>query len=140
MQWENNAGKQVGPFGRNYGVAFIGTNGTLVADRSKWEVFPEWDDAKKENKMDPVEPQKGQNGHALHAENFINCVRSRKEPACPIEAGRAVAMAAHMANIALRSGSYHLKWDHAKNHFSNSKEANKYIVPEYRKPWSLPKL
>lgn len=140
IQWEHNAGKQVGPYDRNYGVAFIGEKGTLVADRGKWEVFPEWDGTKKENKMEKVGPVEGQHGHEKHPANFIECIKSRKEPACPIEVGRAVAVGAHMANIALRSGEYHLEWDETKNRFSKSKTANKFIIPEYRKPWTLPKL
>lgn len=140
IQWEHNAGKQVGPYDRNYGVAFIGDKGTLVADRAKWEVFPEWDGNKKENKMEKVGPVEGHHGHEKHPANFIECIKSRNEPACPIEVGRAVAIGAHMANIALRSGAYHLEWDEAKNRFSNNKTANNFISPEYRKPWNLPKL
>jgi len=140
IQWEHNAGKQVGPYDRNYGVAFIGDNGTLVADRAKWEVYPEWDGTKKENKMEKVGPVKGQHGHERHPANFIESIRNNKEPNCPIEVGRAVAVAAHMANIALRSEAYYLEWDENKNRFSNSKLANKLIVPKYRKPWRLPKL
>lgn len=140
IQWEHNAGKQVGPYDRNYGVAFIGEKGTLVADRQKWEVFPEWNGNAKIHKMDKIGPVEGQHGHERHPANFIECVKSRHEPACPIEVGRAVAVAAHMANIALRSESHSLLWDEENNKFSNSKAANKFITPKYRKPWSLPKL
>lgn len=140
IQWEHNAGKQVGPYDRNYGVAFIGENGTLVADRAKWEIFPEWDGSKQAFKMEKVGPVEGRNGHEKHPADFISCIKSRQEPACPIEVGRAVAVAAHMANIALRSGAKNLQWDETANKFTNSRDANKWLVPEYRKPWSLPKL
>ncbi len=43
MSWEHNGGIQSGPYDQNYGVLFMGTNGTLVADRDKWRVFPEGD-------------------------------------------------------------------------------------------------
>lgn len=138
VQWEHNAGKQVGPYGRSYGVAFIGENGTLVADRSKWEVYPEWDDTAKKEKMEKFEPRTGQHGHPEHAANFIACIKSRQEPACPVEIGRAAAVTAHMANVALRSGSYHLQWDESAKTFTNNPAANAMIVPEYRKPWSWP--
>lgn len=140
VQWEHNAGKEVGPYGRAYGVAFIGENGTLVADRSKWEVLPEWDGATKQPKMTAVEPRNGQHGHPEHAANFIDCVKTRKEPACPVEIGRAAATMAHMANVALRTGSYRLQWDESKRQFVNNSAANALILPEYRKPWSLPKV
>jgi hypothetical protein len=54
--------------------------------------------------------------------------------------GRAVAIAAHSANIAVRSGANLLLWDEAKGRFTNSEKASQYIVPEYRKPWALPKV
>ena len=41
MIWEHAAGIDNGPYGRKHGVAFIGNNGTLVADRAGWEVIPE---------------------------------------------------------------------------------------------------
>jgi hypothetical protein len=141
IQWEHNAGKEVGPYDRNYGVAFIGENGTLVADRSKWQVIPEWKDGNKETtKTEKVGPIPGANGHTRHPANFIACVKSREEPVCPVEIGRAVAVNAHMANIAVRSGSYHLKWDEGNNRFVNEKTASKLIKPNYRKPWSLPNI
>lgn len=140
VQWEHNAGKETGPYGRAYGVAFIGENGTLVADRSKWEVFPEWDGTTKQQKMDKIEPRQGQHGHPEHAANFIDCIKSRTDPACPVEIGRAAATMAHMANVAMRTDSYHVQWDENKRQFLNNAAANAMILPAYRKPWSLPKV
>jgi predicted dehydrogenase len=140
IQWEHSAGVQKGPYDRLYGIAFIGERGTLVADREGWEVFPEWDNAKKAYKIPAVELQKGRNGHSLHPVNFIESIKNRTEPACTVEMGRAVALAAHFANIAARTGAYRLDWDDAKNKFTNHKPANQYIKPEYRKPWKLPAL
>jgi hypothetical protein len=34
--------------------------------------------------------------------NFIDCVRSRKQPNAPVEIGYRSAVAAHMANLAYR--------------------------------------
>jgi hypothetical protein len=38
----------------------------------------------------------------LHLTNWIECVRSRKKPAAPAEAGVSAASAAHLGNEALR--------------------------------------
>lgn len=35
-----------------------------------------------------------------HMANFIECIRSRKEPNAPVEIGYRSAVAAHMANLA----------------------------------------
>jgi hypothetical protein len=33
-----------------------------------------------------------------------------------------------------------LYWDAEKSLFVNDEEANKFLVPEYRAPWVLPKI
>ena len=43
-------------------------------------------------------------GELLHLTNWVECVRSRKTPAAPVEAGVSAAAAAHLANQALRTG------------------------------------
>ncbi|NND07117.1 MAG: Gfo/Idh/MocA family oxidoreductase [Saprospiraceae bacterium] len=142
IQWEHNAGKQSGPYDQPYGVAFIGEKGTLVADRSKWQVFAEWDPNTKQPMIPEVGPIKGENGHARHAANFVDCIKSRAEPNCPVEMGHAVAVSAHMANIAVRTNQHALTWDRQKESFkgAGSTSANKLVRPSYRRPWKLPKL
>jgi predicted dehydrogenase len=138
VSWEHNAGTQGGPFGRLYGLAFIGNDATLVADRSGWELFPEMD----ENgyKVPAIPKQNtGRENHEEHVQNFLDCVRSRNEPNCPIENGRLVAMYAHMGNMALRTHS-RLEWNSSTFSFGNNKEANELITPVYRKPWEFPKF
>jgi predicted dehydrogenase len=45
----------------------------------------------------------GQTADQNHMANFIDCVRTRKQPNAPVEIGYRSAVAAHMANIAYRS-------------------------------------
>ncbi|MEM1137100.1 MAG: Gfo/Idh/MocA family oxidoreductase [Bacteroidota bacterium] len=139
IQWEHTAGVQVGPYKHLYGITFKGDNGTIFAHRGGWELNPEWDNDKKAFKIEKIDFKKGKNGHSLHAVNFIDCIKSRKDPVCTVETGRDVALYAHIANIAVRTGSYKLQWDDTDNKFINAKEANKYVKPNYRKPWELPK-
>ena len=137
INWEHTAGTQNGPYGRLYGLAFIGNDATLVIDRDNWELFPEWDDKNKKTKVPKMEKQSGIDSHDVHMKNFIDCMKSRKEPACPIENGSLVAKYAHAANIALRTQSQ-LSWDNANNNFGNNAAANALITPVYRMPWVLP--
>ena len=44
----------------------------------------------------------GQTRDVNHMANFLDCVRSRKEPNAPVEIGYRSAVAAHMANLAYR--------------------------------------
>jgi hypothetical protein len=41
--------------------------------------------------------------------NWIDCVRSRKRPNCPAEAGVGASNAAHLGNLAFREGRV-AKW------------------------------
>ena len=139
INWQHSAGLQNGPYGREYGLAFVGNDATLVIDRDSWELFPEWDNTNKKTKVPAMPKQTGKGSHETHMQNFLDCIKTRKDPNCPIENGRLVAMYAHMGNIALRTNSQ-LVWNEQNNNFGNNTAANALITPTYRKPWSLPKL
>ena len=139
ITYEHTAGTENGPFGMGYGLRFICDNATILADRSGYRILPE-KDQQSQDKIEKFESEKGRDDHDLHSKNFVECVKSRAVTACPPEVGRQVALYAHMANIAIRTGEYKLDWDDASNRFTNSEKANRFIVPEYRKPWVLPKV
>jgi len=81
------------------GLEFRGTTGTLKIDRSKFSIYREGvrGDAS-------LTERSFQDGTIDHVQNFSDCVRSRKEPNAPIEAGVAAARAGHLANLAIRKG------------------------------------
>jgi predicted dehydrogenase len=68
--------------------------------------------------------------------NFLDCVKSRNTPLCPLEEGHRSTSFAHLANIALATKE-RLLWDAEKEQFTNSKAANQMLSYEYRKPWKL---
>jgi predicted dehydrogenase len=101
-------------------IEFMGRDGTLYLDRGRYELYPE---TKRATYNAPPAPQKmaysewilgegpkgadfysNPNGELLHLSNWIECIRSRKRPAAPAEAGVSAASAAHLSNRALRSG------------------------------------
>lgn len=96
-------------------IEFMGANATLYLDRGRYEIIPERRKkvAVKENEMQMIlaPGPKGQDfyddvpGEVLHLSNWIDCIRSRKKPNCPAEAGVSAASAAHLANKALRSAA-----------------------------------
>ena len=138
ISWEHTAGTQNGPYNRPYGLAFIGNDATLVADRSGWELFPET--AEGDYKVPAIPRQvTGRENHEEHVKNFLDCLRTRKDPACPIETGSLVAIYAHMGNIAVRTQT-RLEWDPSTHSFGSNKKANELITPLYRKPWEFPKI
>src|SRR5690606_7331305 len=114
LQWEHATGIDGGPYRRDHGVAFIGNNGTLVVDRTGWEVIPE------KGRMEAVPLQKrSDDGLFLHTTNFLDVIQSRKldDLKAPIQLGSHVATVCQMGNIAFRTGKK-IYWDNQKRKFS----------------------
>lgn len=139
MTWEHNMATGVGLYGMQHGIAFIGENGTLLLNRSGWEVRP--DKAKDVPKMEAVAWQ-AQNDRGLdkHTANFIGAVKAKNKTllTCPIEEGARVAINSHMGNIAYRTGEK-IMWDADKNKFTGN-DADKLVKPDYQNGWKLPKI
>ena len=144
MNWYQCAGTETGFYDRNYGLAFKGVNGTLVANRAGWEVIPEKDEAEgkeKKNKVEPPQKVKGDNNAADrdHCRQFVEKAKAHQfDTACTVERGSYCAKIAHIGNIAALTGKA-LVYDDAKAKFDDA-EANKYLAPAYRAPWKLPNL
>jgi predicted dehydrogenase len=71
-----------------------------------------------------------------HHRNFIDCVRSRKEPIAPIEQAHRTITIAHLGNIAMRLGK-DLEWDPKAERIVNDQEANRMLVRPMRDPWKI---
>lgn len=89
-------------------IEFQGTEASIHVDRGGYVVIPE-----RKSKVPASELILGTgprgadfydkpDGELVHLTNWIDCLRSRKQPSAPIEAGVAAASAAHMSNLALR--------------------------------------
>ena len=141
MLWEQATGINGGPYDRNHGVAFIGNNGTLVIDRSGWQVYPETEDGNYKTEALPVR-QGGGDDLALHAENFIESMRTRSTPNCPAAVAAQTAITATLGNVALLAGE-RVRWDEEAGEVTGTTEAGtaqaaSLVRPTYRAPWSLP--
>ncbi len=135
IAYEHLAGLNKSYYDRGYGIAFIGNNGTLVVNRSGWEVIAEEKDG--DLLMEPVPFVEGvESNHGLHAVDFVESVRNRSEPVCTIEMGRDAAVFAHLGNIALRTGN-RLVWDGDARRFVDNAEADTMLRPTYREPWTF---
>jgi predicted dehydrogenase len=140
MLWDHGIGIDGGYFGRSHGVGFVGNNGTLVVDRSGWEVIPEGGN-KPAMEAVPLTPNAGKGvGLKNHMANFIECIKDRdKTPNTSVAIAANTARVCHLGNIAFKTGR-RLYWDADNSTFINDKEANQYLKPKYRKPWTLPKV
>lgn len=75
---------------------------------------------------------------ASHMQDFINSVRSRKEPIAPVEAGASSAIFCCNVNIAHELGRP-VRWDPVTKRFFDDKEAeaHRLYAYEYRNPYKL---
>ena len=73
---------------------------------------------------------------ANHHENFIDCVRSRRDPAAPVEAGHSATTISIVADIATRLRR-ELTWDWTNERFIGDEDANRMLSRSMRSPWTI---
>jgi hypothetical protein len=63
-----------------------------------------WRENIKSDKNPVLKEESFEDGTTTHMRNFFECIKSRKEPNAPVEAGIAAARAGHIGNLAYHSG------------------------------------
>ncbi len=113
------------------GVTFQGSDGWVWVNRGGIEAAPlsllDYEPAENEVKL---------YRSANHMRNFIDCVKTRKETAAPIEQAHRSITVAHLGNISLRLGR-DLKWDPKAERVIGDETAQSMLSRTMRKPWSL---
>jgi len=122
-------------------IELRGTQGTVYVNTRGFEVVPERGGQFQDNKprMEPMKVEAGGNNRnltALHARNFLDCMRSRELPKADVEIGHRSTTFSLAANISLATRA-RLDWDAENERFTNNDEANQLLHYEYRKPWKL---
>ncbi len=110
----------------------LGTRGMMLVGRhgGGWQVF----DAHK----DIIASQHGRQSDRLHIRNFLDCVRSREQPAADVAQGHASTLLCHLANAAWLAGNGTLRFDPEAETFPDEPAANAFLGRSYRSPWRLP--
>ena len=113
------------------GCTFEGSEGTIYVDRSKLESTPA-------KILEEPLTEKDQRVYFSdnHFRNWLDCLRSRKDPICTAEIGARSAEICHLGNIGywLRRP---LKWNPDAHKFVGDDEANKLLDYTMRSPWRL---
>ena len=129
LNWEHRFNNVRGlDGGSEHGAEFIGDKGSLIVDRNGYQYFPETPDAEKPPKLEKSE--------STHWQNFLDCVKSRKQPASDIGSMAKTTMLCLLGNIAKRIDS-RIVWDAANLKITNLPDANRFVRTEYRKGWEL---
>ncbi len=138
--FEASSGK-IFPYGE---IELRGTKGNLYVSEDGYQVVPSGrHGGSGELQAEEYKAQihmlaDGSNGSSTGTliRNFLDCIKSRKEPLCTLEEGHRSTSFAHLANIALATGQ-RLYWDARAERFTNNEEANSYLHYEYRQPWKF---
>jgi predicted dehydrogenase len=116
------------------GAAVYGDQGYIVLGNRRWRAFGPG------GKL--VREVAGDSHEGPHVQDFIECIKSRRRPACDLETiGHPASVLCHAGNISARLGGRKLVIDPKTETFGNDKEANALRGrPVYRKPWVLPEV
>ncbi|HSV72646.1 MAG TPA: Gfo/Idh/MocA family oxidoreductase [Chthonomonadales bacterium] len=117
---------------RRLGIYFHGLNGTLMADYGRFEVVPEGEMLKDATPPPPtIPPSPG------HEREWLDCVRSRRQPSCSVNYHYRIDLALTLANLSMTLGRA-LRWDSAAERIAGDAEAVRRARPVYRAPWRFP--
>jgi predicted dehydrogenase len=111
---------------------FVGTEGSLIVNRSKLVVKPE--ELLRNRSRDLEEELRRTGGHF---ENWLSCIRSRDaaDLRAPVEIGHRSATVCHLANIGIELGRP-LYWDPALEVFKKDAHANAMLNRPTRTTWA----
>ena len=141
-------------------LEFCGTRGSLTISRKGFIVTPDpeilagaavrrfggahpvggpdgtGDRGSSRKRTEAIEDQSGDEYDQFrrHAGNFLDAVRSRRDPISDLESGHRVATACHLANLSLRLGRK-LRWDPKREAIEGDTEAESMLERPYRAPW-----
>lgn len=113
------------------GIFFYGEKGTVFVSDSKWIIIPKG--KSKERKVIEAGTDMGR----AHMADFLEAVRSRKQPSCPIEEGYRSTTTVKLAMIAYEVGAK-IVWDAKSEQIIGHPEANRLLKREYLSPWQHP--
>jgi predicted dehydrogenase len=142
-----------------YSLEFFGTKGVLGISRRGFKITPDPDippanlipqfvshpvggppppkpPAVPRFRTDAIEDRSGidKAQFADHVRNFLDCIKSRKQPVADLESGHRATTACHLANISLRLGRK-IRWDVRHESIMGDTEAAGLLVRPYRSPW-----
>lgn len=124
--WEHRQWSPRGIEGRSAATAFYGDNGTLIVDRSGWKVY----------ETETNESVSGTDSTAEHCRDFIDAMRSRKQPACDVKSAQVSGTLIHLGNIASRTQT-DLHIDSAQPTLGMKADAMALLGRTSRSRWTL---
>ena len=114
------------------GTYFHGVNGTLYSDYERYAIVPEG------NRMQSAKPpQERIPPSPGHEREWLDCLRTRRQPSCNADDHSKIDVAIALANLSLKLGRS-IRFDPATEKIVGDEEAARLAKPEYRDPWRFP--
>jgi len=118
------------------GILFEGTEGRFFVNRGKITGKPVEDLASNPLPDGAIEEVYGGPVSENHTANFIEAMRSRKQPISDVWSHNRMLEICHLSNIAMRLGR-ELQWDPEKREVINDSQANSFLARESRKEYEI---
>jgi predicted dehydrogenase len=129
--WTHEPPNVPGAAERGIGAYFEGDKGTLLCDYGTRLITINGETVQDLPEV-PVTLERSPG----HQQNFVNAVKSRKQPESNLAYARNMTLPMHLGLISYRLNR-ELEWNSKKERFVDDKEANQFLHREYRKKWDL---
>mgnify|MGYP001770747182 CR=1 FL=1 len=117
---------------RRLGIYLHGVNGTLFADYGRYEVVAEGEFLK-----DLSPPPQSIPPSPGHEREWLDGIKSGKQPSCNVEYHYRIDLALTLANVAYRVRRA-IRFDPRTERIIGDREAQRLARPQYRPPWKFP--
>ena len=119
-------------YGRDsHGIGFEGDQGWVHVNRSRIVADPP---SLLESVPGPNKIHLYESNH--HQGNFVECVKSRRQTVCPIDAAVQADILCHLSDITIRTRRK-IRWDPVKEEIVGDAEAARRLTRSMRSPWHL---
>jgi predicted dehydrogenase len=116
------------------GVFFYCEKATVFATDDYWSILRPGKDATPEK----IDVAAAKDAQMRHVANFLDAVRTRKTPDCPIEDAYQSTATVQLAMLSHYSGNNRVDWDARAEKITNNPAAAKMLKREYRAPYKHP--
>lgn len=131
LHWTSTPPDVPGAQGKHIGAYFEGDKGSLTCDYENRQI-----NINGETVNDIPELAKTIERSPGHQQNFVDAVRSRRQPESNLAYAREMTLPMHLALTSWRLDRK-LEWNSAKEKVVKDKEANALLARKYRKAWDL---
>jgi hypothetical protein len=117
-----------------FGVRFEGTEGSIFVWRGgRLDTVP---DTLRQIVAHDAPRTEIPNTTLDHFQNWVDCIRTRREPHAPVEIGHRSTTLCNIGTISMVLGR-ELQWDPIREVFLHDEEANRLLTYPMRSPWQL---